>query len=142
MIFAALALVPSDRLSRRLRAVLLAAPLLAAAAWAVHVHARLGGGHRVVEFDLPFVGYAQTLQGAGLGDAVAATLLLLLCVAIAWRWWRRRSLLLTAALPFVVLFPLLSFAVLGLATNALRALGPALTLFWIDIYATLTRPAR
>jgi len=50
------------------------------------------------------------------------------------RWWRRRTILLHAALPFALLVPFFTLQVLDILLNSVRAVGPAIAFVWIDFY--------
>ncbi len=124
----------------RRRVLLVAVPLAAAAAWALYVRWRLGwASTRVEEFTAPFKGFVDAWRlswspTASWTDAVCALLLIPLAVVIVMRWWRRRSLLLDAAVPFAVLVPFFSMQVLEILLNSVRSIAPAITLLWMDFY--------
>jgi hypothetical protein len=75
-------------------------------------------------------------------------ILSLLLVPVAWlvlvRFWRRRTLLLSAAMPFALMLPFLSVVVLDLSINSLRALAPAVSFLILDYYGerSSARPTR
>jgi hypothetical protein len=144
---AAVALVV-PKLGRRQRLAFIAWPSAFVAGWALYSRWRLGWPpSKIQEFTSPFYGYLDAYRRGwrpvgNWGDAIVAVALLALAVLIVVLWWRRRSLLLAASVPFAVLVPFFSSQVLDLADNSLRALGPALTLVAIDLYAGLGgRPA-
>jgi hypothetical protein len=129
--------VSTPLLSRRRRLFYVAVPIAALVLWMLYAILRLGtSGSSVVEFTLPFFGYIHAIPGwlhhrlwsdgaVGLGLVPAAGI-------VIFAWWRKRTPLLTAALPFAVIVPFLSFPVLFTAINSLRAFGPAITFFGID----------
>jgi hypothetical protein len=133
-------------ISRRDRVRLVIMPLAAVATWGLYAHARLGFARSgAQEFAAPFYGYwfafRHGWQPVGnWGDAVAAAFVLAVGVTVVVRWWDRRSLLLTAALPFALLTPFLSAQVVDLADSSLRAIAPAVTLLVIDLYAQRAEP--
>jgi hypothetical protein len=140
---------------RRARVALVGVPGAAAAAWFVYAHWRLAWPSAgVQEFAAPFYGYYQAYTKGwrpvgNWADAIVAVLLIPLACAVLVRFYRRRSLLLAAAVPFAAMLPFLSAQVFDLADNSLRALGPAITLLALDLYArapgptpTPPRPAR
>jgi hypothetical protein len=128
-------------LERRERVLLAAVPVAAAAAWAVYARGRLGwAGDRPHELGLPLVGYVRALpvwnRAGDWSHAVAGAFAVLpLAALVVVRWWRRRTAALAAALPFALLVPLLSGAVLYSEINVLRAFAPALTLLVLDVLA-------
>lgn len=134
-------------LTLRARALLVLAAAIAGGGWAIYVRMRLGWvSPHVVEFGAPFVGYFDALREYWLPadaylDALVSTLVTVSALAIGYRWMKRRTLLLRAAVPYAVMIPFLSYAVMHLMTNSLRALAPALTFVVLDIYATQTRAA-
>jgi hypothetical protein len=127
-------------LTRLRRAVLVAVPAAAAGAWGLYERWRLGWPpSQIQEFTSPFYGYLDAYRRGwrpegNWGDALVAVAVLVLASVVVALWWRRRSVLLSAALPFALLAPFLSSQVLDLADNSLRALGPALTLLAIEAY--------
>jgi hypothetical protein len=130
----------SPMVARRLRIIYVAVPAAALVAWTVYVAIRLGGpGESLIGFTLPFLGYARVIpQWAKYHswlDAAVAVALLPAAGVVMVRWWQKRSLLLAAALPFAVIVPFLSSPVLYAAINSLRAFGPAITFFGIDLFA-------
>jgi hypothetical protein len=125
---------------RRVRLSYVAIPLVAIAAWTVYALVRLGtSGSSVVEFVPPFFGYARVVpewrKYHSWIDAVVGVALLPVAGIVIVRWWQKRTEMLAAALPFALLVPFLSYAVLYAAINSLRAFGPALTFFGLDWYA-------
>ena len=139
---AAIALTGAGALPGRCRVQLLAVPALAAGLWGAYARWRFGWPpSQIHEFSVvPLRGFVDSyrLAWSPLGtwtDAIVAVGLLALAAAVVARWWRRRSLELAAALPFALLVPFLSMAVLDIWVNAIRALGPAITLLAIDWYA-------
>ncbi len=135
-------------LTVRDRALIVLAAAFAGGGWAVYVRMRLGWqSPHVVEFGPPFVGYFDAcreywLPADAYVDALVSTLVVAAAVAIGVRWAKRRTLLLRAAVPYAVMIPFLSYAVMHLMTNSLRAIAPALTFVVLDIYATQARTAR
>ncbi len=127
----------STSVSRRLRLVYLAIPGAALIAWTFYAGARLGpSGGGIFEFTLPFVGYVHAgslwLHDHNWLDAAVAVALLPAAGVVIARWWRSRSPVLAAALPFALIVPFLSQTVLYGAFNSLRAFGPAVTFFGLD----------
>lgn len=133
--------VLAPRVPRRTRVAIVAVPTVAAVAWGLYARARLGWpASGVEEFAAPFYGYVDAYRRGwrpvgNWGDAAAAAVLVPLLVVIAVRWWRRPNALLAAALPFVALVPFFSAQVLDLMVNTMRAVGPAITLLWLDAYS-------
>ena len=125
----------------RTRFALVAVPAAAAAAWALYVRVQFGWPPSgVQEFAAPFYGYVDAYRRGwrpvgNWGDALVAVALVPFAVAVVVRWWRRRNILLAAAVPFAAMVPLLSAQVLDLLQNSLRAVAPAITLLWLDVYA-------
>jgi hypothetical protein len=125
---------------RRWRVALVAAPAAAAAAWALYARSRLGWPpSQVEEFTVPFGGYLDAYRRGwrpigNWSDAVLALALVPLAVGTCVLWWRRRTLLLSAAVPFAVLVPFFTAQVLNLPDNSLRAIGPLMTLVWLSAY--------
>ena len=145
--FAALAVLGtgrSIRLTTRQRVWLAVVPAAVAVGWGGYVRWRLGWpASQIQEFAFPFYGYVDAYRRGwrpvgNYADAVVAVAVLGVAVAVVVLWWRRRGMLLTAALPFALLVPLFSSQVLDLADNSMRAIGPALTLLVIECY----RPRR
>ena len=127
----------SPSVSRRLRLSFVAAPTVVLAAWTFYVNARLGtSGAHVAVFGPPLFGYFKVanlwIRTEGWADAVLAIALLPAAGVVVTRWWRRRSQLLTIALPFALLVPFLSQAVLYQTIDSLRAFGPAITFLGLD----------
>jgi hypothetical protein len=123
------------------RVQILVLPTLAAAVWGAYARWRLGWpATGLREFTPPFEGYAVAWRSG----APLAVLLLPLAVLTLWLWWRRRSLLLAATLPFAVLIPFLSANVLTYSTGAFRAFGAGFTLLVIELLRGIGRsdPAR
>lgn len=118
------------------RRVLLVAPaVLAVGLWRVYLLSRpgLGDDPQVEEFvKIPFVGYWDSLRLGWVPEAmwVQATASLALLATAVWctvLWLRdRRSILLSAALPYALMAPFLSAQVVSLWNNIVRAVGPAL----------------
>lgn len=142
-------------LTRRDRAALLGLPTLAVVAWGAYARWRLGWPPGDVQelVVVPFAGFVDSWRrgwswAGNWGDAFGAALVVLAAVVVAWRWWRRRSPELLAALPFALLVPFMSIYVVNLLVNLVRVIGPALTLVVIDWYAVTpsttgrSRPAR
>jgi hypothetical protein len=125
---------------RRTRLALVLAPAAAAGLWAGYVHLRLDVPRNSEEFSaLPFWGYVDAYRRGwrefgNWSDAVVAVLLIPFGAFLLWRWWRRRDLLLAAAVPFVLMIPFFSAQVLDLTDNTIRVMAPALTLLWLDLY--------
>jgi hypothetical protein len=136
-------LAPGLRLVRR--ALLVGVPAAVAGLWALYERWRLGWPpSQIEEFTRPLSGYLDAYRRGwrpvgNWGDALVAVGVLALAVVLVAVWWRRRSTLMAAALPFALLVPFLSSQVLDLADNSMRALGPALTLLAIEAYRR--RPA-
>lgn len=142
----AVALTGVGGLAWRHRVRLVVVPGVTAAVWALYVRWRLGWPQsQVQEFSfVPLWGYVDSYRrgwshAGNWSDAGVAVVLLALAAVIVVRWWRRRTLELTVALPFALLVPFLSAYVVDLGLNSIRALGPALTFLAIDWYAD---PAR
>jgi hypothetical protein len=126
-------------LSRRAKVWLVGAPALAGLMWAGYVHLRIDQGRGSQEFTWPFAGYVDAYRrgwrhAGNWGDAAVALALIPLAAVVVWRWWQRRDVLMAAALPFVLLVPFFTAQVLDLADNTVRALAPAITLLWLDLY--------
>jgi hypothetical protein len=118
-------------LSRRTRVLIVAVPVAAALAWGAYARWRLGWPETAIrEFTPPFAGYVETLRR---GTLPFGLLLPPLAGYTLWLWWRRRSLLLAAAVPYALIVPFLSPNVLGYTTGVLRAFGPGLTLLAIEL---------
>jgi hypothetical protein len=128
------------RLSLRTRLALVGVPGLAALAWGLYARWRLGWPPSdVEEFTVPFGGYVDAYRRGwrpvgNWADATLALGLLPLGVATCLLWWRRRSLLLAAALPFALLIPFFTDQVLDLPGNSIRAVGPIVTLLGLSLY--------
>jgi intracellular septation protein A len=95
---------------------------------------------------VPLWGYVDAYQRGwsqhgNWGDAVFALVLLAGAVCVIARWWRRRTVEMTLALPFAVLVPFLTATVINLGINSFRVLAPALTFVVIDWYAENQRQA-
>src|SRR5439155_7763477 len=114
------------------------------AAWAGYSRSRLGwpssGGHELTAVRLH--GYGQVLRDywPDRSDASDVDAVIAITVAAVWvvvRWWKRRTLPLTTALPFAILVPFLAGPVLYLSLNSLRAFGPAITFVALDVYAAV-----
>jgi len=143
---AAIAVTGVGGLTGRNRARLLVVPGLVAALWALYVRWRLGWpASQVRELNVvPLWGYVDSYrrgwsQAGNWSDAGVAVILLVVAAIVVVRWWQRRTLEMTAALPFALLVPFLSADVVNLGLNSVRAIGPALTFAAIDWYAD---PAR
>jgi hypothetical protein len=126
-------------LDGKTRALLIAPAALAIAAWGGYVRARFGfASASVVEFAPPFVGLAtawQTRWSDGrIVETVSAAGILIAACAVVFLFARRRTLLLSAALPYALLVPFLSEHVMLFTTNALRAFAPAFTFLWLELY--------
>jgi hypothetical protein len=126
----------------RRRWSLLVVPAVAAAAWALYARWRLGFPPSQMEElgPVPLWGYVDAYQRGwsqhgNWGDAVFALVLLAGAVCVIARWWRRRTVEMTLALPFAVLVPFLTATVINLGINSFRVLAPALTFVVIDWYA-------
>lgn len=137
----AIAALPPLALRRKDRLLLAVAPLATVAGWVLYAHWRLGWPHdKLEELDAPFMGYWRAWQIGwsrvhNWSDAALAVATLAFAVLVVVTWWRRRGLLLTAALPFALLVPFFSAQVVDVLLNSTRALGPAFTLFLLDGYA-------
>jgi hypothetical protein len=123
----------------RRRVQLILAPSAAFAGWALYVRARLGAAGSGTGQDLtaPLSGYFRLLFRHGLWatDRVSqelAALVLILALGTLVAWWRRRSMVLSAAAPFALLTLFLGPWVLGLLQNSLRVVAPLLTLVALD----------
>lgn len=140
------ALAPA--IDRRTRLAIVLVPTAAMAGWGLYARWRLGWlPTGVDEFVLPFAGYVEAwrLGWSQLGNwADAAFAFALIPIAIVGtRWWiARRTLLLSAAVPFLWLVPFLSGSVLDLTLNSLRAITPAVTLLILDGYAAAAARSR
>jgi hypothetical protein len=139
----AIALLSIDGLSWRRRAELLVLPALSAGLWGLYVRWRFDWAPtKVGELTpVPLKGFvdAYRVEWSVVHDwihAIVAVALLALSAMVVVRWCRRRTLELTAALPFALLVPMLSLGVISLWMNSIRAFGPAITLLAIDWYAT------
>jgi hypothetical protein len=141
-----------DRGSRtRDRLLLSLVPAAIAFGWMVYARARLGTGSESADlgstlgrqFEPPFRGYVEVLgdsvRAGSWSTAVAAVAALAVGLLAAWRWWRRRTTLTAAALPYAFLAPFLSAPVLDVPINSLRAVGPAITFLIIDYLSGGTR---
>jgi hypothetical protein len=131
----------SPSVSRRRRLTYVAIPAVAVVAWTAYATVRLGAsGSSVAEFTLPFFGYGQAiaawLRYHMWPDAAIGLSLIPAATIVVISWWRRRTPLLAAALPFALIVPFLSYAVLAAAINSLRAFGPAITFFGLDWFAS------
>jgi hypothetical protein len=128
-------------LPRRVRVALAAAAFGAVGAWALYERWRLGWPpSQVQEFTWPVWGYVDAyLRGwrhfNNWADTVVAAALWPLAWVTVRRWRRTRSLAASSALPYALYVPFLSAQVVDLTVNALRAVGPLLTLVAIDLYA-------
>jgi hypothetical protein len=135
-------------LDRRRRILLVVVPGVVALAWALYVRWRLGWPPTSVEeFAAPLYGYVDAWRrgwstAGNWADGAAALALVPFAVVVAVRWWRRRTLLLHAAIPFALLVPFFSAQVLDILLNSVRAVGPAVPLVWIDFYVNGARTAR
>jgi hypothetical protein len=133
------ALVRHRKLTRDLVALGLV-PALVAAAWAVYVRVRLDWPpSQIEEVGAPLAGFrkAWTYGWVPFGDWGHAAVAIGQGVALAGvlvLWWRRRTPLLTAAVPFALLYPFLSGQVVNLAVNSTRAAAPALTFAAMALY--------
>jgi hypothetical protein len=127
-------------LSRRQRAALLVVPGVLVGVWALYVRWRFGWPPSgIEEFAAPFYGFWDAWHRGwhyfhNYADMVIAIACVPLAVFCVLRWWRERSLLLSAAMPFALVVPFLSGQVYDLADNSLRAIGPMVTLLWIALY--------
>ncbi len=127
-------------IDRRARAALLVIPMLAVTAWFAYVHWRLGTSSlEVTQFSAPFYGYYYAFQRVwhpmgNWNDAILSLLLLPVAAFVLVRFCRRRTLLMSAAMPFALMLPFLSVVVLDLSINALRALAPAVSFLILDCY--------
>ncbi|MFN2376846.1 MAG: hypothetical protein ABR538_09935 [Candidatus Binatia bacterium] len=136
-------------LPARARLRLLVVPAAAAISWALYARWRLGWpGADVEEFVVPFFGYLDALRRGWIPvgnwlDAVVAFGLLPLGACVLVRLRQRPSILLRAAVPFVLVVPFLSAQVLNLMFNTLRIFAPLVTLLWMDFYTPApTSPER
>jgi len=127
-------------LARRQRLLLAAVPGAVVVGWALYVRWRLGWpATSIQEFTGPFLGYADAWRRSwsvahNWTDAVAAIALVPFAAVTVVRWWRRRTMLLHAALPFALLVPFFTLQVLDILLNSVRAVGPAIAFVWIDFY--------
>ncbi len=114
---------------------------VAVAGWAIYVRTRLGWTPtQIEELAAPLTGFRDAWRHTWVpfdewGQAIVVTVLLAGLVIGSVMFIRRRSDLLAGVLPFALLFPFLSAQVLGLATNSVRAVGPAMTLVGLGLYA-------
>jgi hypothetical protein len=133
------------RIRLRDRGLFIGIPAAVATMWGVYARWRLGWpASEIQEFAAPLVGYVDAYRRGwrpvgNYSDALVAVGVLVFAVALIARWRQRRTLLLTAALPFAVMVPFFSASVLDLADNSLRVLGPAISLFAVDVYAGRAR---
>lgn len=124
----------------RPRMRVLASAVLAVGAWALYQRWRLGWPpSQIQEFSWPLWGYVDAyLRGwrhfNNWADATVAAALWPLAWVTIQRWRRERSLLTVSALPYALYVPVLSAQVVDLAINALRAVGPLLTVLALDAY--------
>jgi len=142
------ALAPA--LPRPRRAWLATIPAAGALVWGLYVRWRFGrAGTGVQELTaIPFQGYATLMRdyypaNTSIPDVAVAFALVAVAVAIAARWWRRRTIEMAAALPYALVVPFLTGPVLYLSINAVRAIGPAITFVVLDAYVSprLAAPA-
>jgi hypothetical protein len=123
-------------LAPRRRMWLVALPVAGAAAWGAYARWRLGWPATPVrEFTPPFLGYVAAWRAG----APFAVLLVPLAVLTLWLWWKRRSLLLSAVVPFALVVPFLSGNVLTYSTGAFRAFGPGVTILAIELLRRVGR---
>jgi hypothetical protein len=140
IVVAVAALAPAVPRSRRIS--LVAVPALVGAAWALYARARLGWPpSQVQEFTaIPFKGFRDAIRfyypdRSTVFDLVASFALIPVAAWTVVRWWHRRTLLMTAALPMALMVPFVAAPVVYLALNSVRAVGPALTFLVMDLYA-------
>lgn len=140
---------PLRPLGVRARMLVAVVPVVACGLWAVYVRARLGWRSAPIEeFDVPLAGYLDAWRrywapARAYGEAALSTAVLLTGAAIVVRFWRRRTFLLAAALPYALLSWTLTIGIVHLMTNFLRAFAPALFFLVFDLYAARANaPAR
>lgn len=132
----AAALVGRDVPVRR-RAALVVPAVLAVGLWRLYLLNRpgLGSDPEVQEFTpVPFSGYWDSWHRGWLPEGMwlqagLSILLLVAAMGCVVLWFQdRRSILLSAALPYALMAPFLSVQVVSLWHNIIRAVGPALLL--------------
>jgi len=115
-------------------------PAAIVALWGLYVRFRFGFAPQVAELGLPlksyFQGWMYWWPARDATDALAATAAIALAVIVIVRFIRRRTMLMSAALPYAVMVPFLSFDVMSLMHNIARAFAPALTFLFIDFYTS------
>lgn len=140
VLFAALFAAPSP-LRLRTRAWMAVTPSAVVGLWAVYDRWRLGwASTHFLEFAWPGTAYVKGWryawgQGHALNNGAIALLMWVVLIWTAVRWARERTVLRAAALAPCLLVPIFSDNVISLALNSLRALGPALTILGVDLYA-------
>ena len=132
---------PMAGVARR-RWSLLVVPGLAALGWAIYARWRLGWPPSQMEElgPVPLWGYVDAYrrgwsEHGNWGDGLFALVLLVSAAYVIARWWRRRTVEMTIALPFALLVPFLTATVVDLAINSFRVVAPALTFVILDWYA-------
>jgi hypothetical protein len=128
------------RLDVRSRLALGAVPAAAGVAWGVYARWRLGWPPSTLEAwtAVPFRGFVDAYRDGWSPNhdwlyAFLGVLLVPLAVLVVARWWRSRSLVMAAALPYALIVPFLSKLVVDLPQNTVRAVGPALSFLVIDL---------
>jgi hypothetical protein len=124
------------------RALLVAPAAAAALAWTGYVRWRFGQPYASYsQFTaVPFSGLVESYRlgwspTGRWGDALVALVVIGVSAWVVLRWFRLRTVELTACLPLALLVPFLHSMVLHLSINSLRVLGPAFTLLVVDVAA-------
>jgi len=118
-----------------------AVPVIAVVAWGVYARWRLGWPpNSIQEFTWPAMGYLKVwrlkwIHLRGVSDALFSIVMWVMLVWLAIRWVRRPTVIRAAALAPCLLVPFYTPQVVSISLNSLRALGPAFTLFGVDLYA-------